>query len=79
MATRLVPENYFNPPPPSERGLAHINLAGDGGGDEGSAVFLQPFNRLLHLPHRRVQLRRLFVKIRGDGGLFGEGWEANRP
>ncbi len=55
--------------------VSHVNLAGDGGGDEGGAVFLQPLHRLLHLPHQRVQLRRLPVQIRGDGGLFGEGWE----
>jgi len=46
----------------------HVNLAGDGGGDEGGAVFLQPVHRRLHLPHQRVQIRR-------DGGLFGERWE----
>jgi hypothetical protein len=31
--------------------LSHVNLAGDGGGDQGGAVFLQPLDRLFNLLH----------------------------
>ena len=45
---------------------------GDGVGDDGLAFFFQQFDQPPLLRHQPVNLRRLAVEERGDGGLLGE-------
>ena len=51
----------------------HIHLAGDHVGDQARAVFAQQFDLPPGAGHGGVNGGGLFVEIRGDGGLLGEG------
>jgi hypothetical protein len=41
--------------------VADVDLAGDGGGDQGGAAFLEECNRALSLIYQALKLSDLFV------------------
>ena len=53
--------------------LAHIHLARDHIGDQADAILGQQFDLPTGAGHRGVNRGGLFVQIRDDGGLLGEG------
>ena len=53
--------------------FAHIHLPGDHIGDQARAVFAQQFDLPLGTRHSGGDGGGLFVQIRGDSGLLGEG------
>jgi hypothetical protein len=55
--------------------VAYVDFAGDGGGDQGGAVFAQALDGALHMGDQGVDLARFAVEMGGDGALFGEGGE----
>ena len=48
----------------------HVNLAGDGGGDERRPVFLQPLNRRADFRYQGVQFGGFCADVIGDAFLF---------
>ena len=53
-------------------GGARVEAAGDGTGDERSALLGQQPEHPLLRRHQRIQPRRLAVEVVGNGALFGE-------
>lgn len=49
---------------------AHIDLAGDGGGDQGGAAFLKQLDQALLLGDQGVNLRSFAVEESCNGSLF---------
>ena len=58
--------------------VAHVDLAGDGGGDQGGAVLVEEVDGLGDLGGQGVDLGCLAVEVVGDGLLFGEGGDDYR-
>src|SRR5258708_4920054 len=57
--------------------LPHINLSGNRGGDQGSAVFLKPLDGLLDFGYERINLGGFPVEEVGDGALLGKWWNCH--
>ena len=56
----------------------HINLPGDGGGDEGAAALLEQLDATLRLRLQLVDLPALLVQVRDDGMLLIFWWNGYR-
>ena len=55
-----------------------VEAAGDGAVDDGLAGFVQEGDALLLGLDVALDAAVDVVKVAGDGGLFGEGWEGDR-
>jgi hypothetical protein len=55
----------------------HIDLAGDGGGDQGGAAFLEEMNRSLRLRCQGVKIAALIIYARSDMLLLFEWRKEN--
>ena len=53
---------------------ADVDLAGDGGGDQGGTVFLKMDDGGFNLGDDGVDLGGLAVEVDGDGALFLDWW-----
>ena len=54
-----------------------VEAAGDGAVDDGLAGFVQQGDALLLGVDVALDAAVDVVKVEGDGGLFGEGWEGD--
>src|SRR5258708_38547646 len=54
--------------------LPHINLTGNRGGDQGSAVFLKPLDSLFDFGYQRINLGGFPIEGLGDDTLLRKRW-----
>lgn len=54
--------------------VAHVDLAGDGSGDEGRAAFLEQFDGSFRFGDERAEASQLYVNVIHDLPLFTDRW-----
>ena len=59
------------------RCTAHVDLAGDGGGDQSGAAFLEQADGNFLFSDQSTKLRKQSLYIVHDGELLGHGWNGN--